>query len=165
MICHGVSIRIPAFERPDVARRDRKEKLTLPKSVNRGPQASTAPPTGPSFQNLHQPRVALPFLAKFRPSRHLTSCLSKTELTLPKLTIESPVEKSQTSYVHPTWPSVPGLDPSTVARPLYKFPPSRPRTLNPSNLKRSLRPEYSGKDIIEPFDGNSPGYPIVGERI
>lgn len=50
------------------------------------------------------------------------TCLSSIEfvsgvmllqLTLPKLTIESPVEKSQTSYVHPTCPSVPGPDPST----------------------------------------------------
>lgn len=35
------------------------------------------------------------------------------QLTLPKLTIESPVEKSLASYAHPASLSVPGLDPST----------------------------------------------------
>ncbi|KAF4098745.1 hypothetical protein G5714_020775 [Onychostoma macrolepis] len=141
MICQGVSIRTPAYKRPNVERSCHNEKLMLPKTINREPQASTAPPTGPSFLNLGQPRVALPFLAKFRPSKHLTSCSCKTELTLPKLTVESPVEKSLASYAHPAMLSVPGLDPSTVARPMYRFPPSRPRTMNPSNLKRSLRTE------------------------
>ncbi|ROL47452.1 hypothetical protein DPX16_13167 [Anabarilius grahami] len=165
MICKGVS----AYKRPNAEKKDRKETLALLKTINRGralakPQASPAHSTGPSVQSLDPSRVALPLLGKFPPSRKLTSFPSNTELTVPKWTRGSPVEKPQASPALPTWPSLPRLKTSGAALPLLdKFPLSRPCTCNPSNLDRTLKTEYSGKDI-ELFVCNSPGYPRMGAR-
>ncbi|XP_077088797.1 uncharacterized protein LOC143740677 [Siphateles boraxobius] len=137
--------------------RNPKETLAvaLPQTISRGrPLAKPQTSTGPSLQ------MALPLLGKFPPSRMLTSFSSKTESTLPKQTRGSHVEKPQASPGLPTWPSLPRPDTSKSALPLLdKFPQSRrPCTFNPSNLNRTLKTEYSGKDL-ELFVSNSPGYP------